>query len=356
MTISWYVPILSVSVIPRFLSQTQTQIESAEKLVNSYFETHTSVYPKMVRFAFHSCVGPSGCNGCININHPDNKGLENILEDLNELYIQTSGFSRADFWALSAVTVLDFVKPSKTENKKEYIFGRIDCEQSPNETDFWEYPEPRKDWAHVERIFGENSIFGLTVNETVALIGGAHSLGKPHLQVSGFEKPWDPSETTLDNTNLNFMYYNDYEQALSPENKTQWYGVGNGMYHKFGAFNTDVALWKNITLNSTGIEGSVVGCRDSKNTVKLHSCQNNPKTSKYFKSLATGSSSQLFEDFRAAYLKMLKAGLVVATTTVETTVASTTPDSTTAEWLTTESSGFKHIFSIVGLSLISTFH
>ena len=184
-----------LTLISRISAQSLSEISIAENLTDEYFKSHPTIYPKMVRFAFHSCVGDFGCNGCLNIEHPDNKGLEKIFADLNEIYDKTTGFSRADFWALAGLRVLDFVKPGKSENLKEYTFGRQDCESSPFESDYWEYPNPREDWNHVVEIFGENSIFRLDSKEIVALIGGAHSLGRPKMFNSGFEKPWDPSTT-----------------------------------------------------------------------------------------------------------------------------------------------------------------
>ena len=62
----------------------------------------------------------------------------------------------------------------------------------------------RLGWSHVYQHFGENSVFKLSPNEIVALIGGAHSLGKMHPENSGFEKPWDTTETTCDNFFVNF--------------------------------------------------------------------------------------------------------------------------------------------------------
>ena len=57
---------------------------------------------------FHDCVG--GCNGCINFNNPDNKGLEPAVNTLNQIYNSNNfhqfGVSRADFWALAASRAL----------------------------------------------------------------------------------------------------------------------------------------------------------------------------------------------------------------------------------------------------------
>ena len=122
------------------------------------------------------------------------------------------------------------------------------------------------------------------------------------------------------------MYFNEYEQAKNSEGNYQWYGIGNGIYHKFGAFNTDVCLWKNISVVTNAADkdyGKVLedsGCLDKDNNVRLHACPDNPVTKDYFKELAnTGSSELLFEDFRKAFLKMLKAGLKIDKTTTEFT-------------------------------------
>ena len=34
--------------------------------------------------AFHDCVGPDGCDGCVNMNNTANKGLQEIIEFLDE--------------------------------------------------------------------------------------------------------------------------------------------------------------------------------------------------------------------------------------------------------------------------------
>ena len=34
--------------------------------------------------AFHDCVGPDGCDGCVNMNNTANKGLQEIIEFLGK--------------------------------------------------------------------------------------------------------------------------------------------------------------------------------------------------------------------------------------------------------------------------------
>ena len=36
----------------------------------------------MIFEAFHDCVGPDGCDGCLNLNTPDNAGLGEIRDIL----------------------------------------------------------------------------------------------------------------------------------------------------------------------------------------------------------------------------------------------------------------------------------
>ena len=47
--------------------------------------------------AFHDCVGPDGCDGCLNVNDTDNAGLTDIVEDLTSL--RNGGFRRYDSFA-----------------------------------------------------------------------------------------------------------------------------------------------------------------------------------------------------------------------------------------------------------------
>ena len=60
--------------------------------------------PAMVRLTFHDCVG--GCDGCLNVNDPDNAGLGDLVAALEEVY-QSEGLadiiSRADLWALLGI-------------------------------------------------------------------------------------------------------------------------------------------------------------------------------------------------------------------------------------------------------------
>ena len=62
----------------------------------------------MLRLTFHDCVG--GCDGCINVNDPDNAGLGTLVADLEQVY-QEEGLvdiiSRADLWALLGIWAVE---------------------------------------------------------------------------------------------------------------------------------------------------------------------------------------------------------------------------------------------------------
>ena len=77
--------------------------------------------PKFVKInliqilGFHDCIG--GCNGCINFNNGDNKGLELAVDTLTKLYtenhVKKENVSLADFFALAAtVAVTEAVRDS----------------------------------------------------------------------------------------------------------------------------------------------------------------------------------------------------------------------------------------------------
>ena len=84
------------------------------------------VKPAMLRLTFHSCVG--GCDGCLNVNDPDNAGLENLVADLEEVY-QSEGLadiiSRADLWALLGIWAVE-----ETIDKSNEECG--DCDTVPD--------------------------------------------------------------------------------------------------------------------------------------------------------------------------------------------------------------------------------
>ena len=156
-----------------------------------------------VRLAFHDCASGS-CDGCINHNIDENKGLKKYTDELDAAYganpIVNEKMSRADFYMLAGVVALDeAAEPGSSSNVhfnglNLFKFGRTDCSSSPNGA------EPTSDFlsAHTGRFDKNNGIHkffkdkfgtGFTLQDSVAILG-AHTLGKCDFDNSKFEGKW----------------------------------------------------------------------------------------------------------------------------------------------------------------------
>lgn len=292
-------------------SQTGYQMQQAIEFANEYFNEHRDRIPTVVRFAFHSCHGKPGCNGCLNMDNPDNAGLDGVYKAMNDYYnkiAQPHEFSRADFWNVFYVEVLKRIAPvAGSDFEIIHTAGRKDCNESPHESDLWHYPNPRAGWEEVKRQFGVNSDYGFNAREIVALIGGAHSLGDCNLENSGFEHGWDLTYFDADGA---FVRQMGRDQFYSRENKAgnhQWYRKQdedhNGPNFMMN-LNTDFAIIKNFTIKDETTGEVDDACKtDSRN------CKDNLETKDYFERYQSGSGSvNLFMDFVEVYYKMLNKG------------------------------------------------
>merc|ERR1719192_2357658 len=100
-------PLLSVLII---LAADCSGLTSSEvsKVLRKTRGVVASAKPAMVRLTFHDCVG--GCDGCLNVNDPDNAGLEDLVADLEAVYQSEnlgSIISRADMWALLGIWAVE---------------------------------------------------------------------------------------------------------------------------------------------------------------------------------------------------------------------------------------------------------
>ena len=206
----------------------QSQFDEISGRVYSSLDRFWDVQPTVVRLGFHDCVGSDGCNGCLDLTNPDNSGLTfatNYLEPIYQDYGATV-LSRADFWALSAITAVELGidiansaivgcggsgkrrkrKNRRGKNKKNkspkqgqscvpplqmtFRWGRLDCrfdDDNYNITSDDIYPSPEMNNAEVTNYF--NAEFGLTAEQTVALLG-AHTLGLAQTNQSGYDGFW----------------------------------------------------------------------------------------------------------------------------------------------------------------------
>ena len=56
--------------------------------------------------AFHDCVGPDGCDGCLNTNDGENAGLADIIEKLSVL---REGNRRTEGFTVRTMTISNFL-------------------------------------------------------------------------------------------------------------------------------------------------------------------------------------------------------------------------------------------------------
>ena len=295
--------------------------------------------PPAVRFGFHTCF-ERGCNGCIDFDNEANAGLEKIYQLLNDIYdnkmtlypkenyvIPKNDFkmSRADFWALSAWHAATTAFPDNAEclsiakqEKFKFKYGRKDCSTSPK-ADYPKinFPNEKLGVEEILRSFGPNSIFNLTEDECVALISGGHSLGRAHLDASGYEGPWNRSPETLDNNFIESLVKDIWKQRKNPHSEKNLYQY----YVEYRDYksdptvglNTDISLLKNITLVDSNL--TTIGTNNGQITQECERINHNQDIcgesifavrSKYY---AENKDAILVQDFADVYDKLLKTTL-----------------------------------------------
>jgi hypothetical protein len=168
---------------------------------------------KFVRLAFNDCVG--GCDGCVDLHHPKNFGLDHpifALQPIVDLYSGNySGLSRADIWALAALTGAEMSQGSEKVSFDMKWFGRVDCENtdqictnreghevecSATRGSHRNIPDPNLSTRELLQWFEQE--FGFDTYESVALMG-AHSLGQKRQFNTGYDGSSTVNEYRLDN-------------------------------------------------------------------------------------------------------------------------------------------------------------
>ena len=190
-------------------------ISAAVDTIQNIINNDRTLAPKFIRLAFHDCIGI--CDGCVDLSNPDNNGLAgpiNALSDLSELHgAAQTGLTRADIWALAAITGANHAKPDTDFYFKFRFHGRTNCENTgqsclgfvgqdvgctattgPHRT----MPPANADTEDILDFF--NDEFGFTDQETTALMG-VHTIGTASVTNSGFHGPsgWTTNSHILDN-------------------------------------------------------------------------------------------------------------------------------------------------------------
>lgn len=202
-----------------------------------------SAGPVLLRLSWHvcgtyeKCRGTGGSNGGTMRYHeessdPENAGLQNGRRFLEPIKQQFPWITYADLYTLAGVVAVEEMGGPKIE----WHPGRIDYTDATNVPPHGRLPNGAKGAGHVRDIFDRLSF---TDQETVALIG-AHTVGRMHANISGFDGPWVSRPTSFDNWFYVTLMSNNWTWEKSPGGKMQWYNTNRTL----AMLNTDMALRK----------------------------------------------------------------------------------------------------------------
>jgi len=316
------VAIYSAITVEGFTDLTERQVAFVIRKAASVVRSQT---PTAVRLTFHDCVG--GCDGCLNVNNPDNAGLEDIVADLEEVYT-TEGLdsiiSRADMWALMGIWAINSTIDNNnndcaagTHNNANCVtvpdlqvtfqWGREDCATAPySDTDVH---LPAGTLGHTDTMDFFFNEFGFSDRETTALMG-AHTLGAALITQSGFHGTWVSNEVRYFN---NQYYTNIADSSLSWKKRQrtceslndvdldlttcagmttgwQWQSPGVGFN-----INPDMGLYLNFTVSTDGEASCDYDACSLSSTA--------PDVVEF-----SGSNTIWIDEFSKVYTKMLQHG------------------------------------------------
>ncbi|KAL2520368.1 L-ascorbate peroxidase 3 [Forsythia ovata] len=155
--------------------------------------------PIMLRLAWHDAgtydakTKTGGPNGSIRneneYKHDANNGLKIAIDLCEEVKAKHPKISYADLYQLAGVVAVEVTGGPTID----FVPGRKDSTLSPEEG---RLPDAKKGSSHLRDIFYR---MGLSNRDIVALSGG-HTLGKAHIERSGFEGPWTREPQKFDNS------------------------------------------------------------------------------------------------------------------------------------------------------------
>ncbi len=178
------------------------------------------------------------------------------------------GVTRADIWALAAISTADFLKGGQNTIFSFDWYGRPTCDQRNDtclESDCSKTrgPDrklPSSDLDTHGMLAYFNDTFGLTAKETVALMG-VHTAGLVHREFSGFVGDgWSKTHAHLDNTyyvelvgagaSLDDRVQGSLNWTLSEVNNSDLVGIPNRFewtQNKLVMLNADIALVRDFS-------------------------------------------------------------------------------------------------------------
>lgn len=137
-------------------------------------------------------------DGCVDLNHPGNAGLQPTIAALDALWApkHCAKISRADFWFFAAKVVIEESTPYIQADSSIFRIGnfsipfhtgRVDRVSCPTVAPTTSLPGAEGGADEIRRTLMDN--LGLDVQHTVALLG-AHALGGTSAANSGYSGHW----------------------------------------------------------------------------------------------------------------------------------------------------------------------
>ena len=269
---------------------------------------------KAIRLIFHDCV--SGCNGCVDLDSPDNAGLNCIVGNGNRVFRFAKNLvfygqfkiSLADVYALMAQRAVYLSSIGLTIPVCDFKFGRKTC-TSPQENKEI-FATSLGNWSHVKNFYVDN--FNFSVQEMVAIMG-AHSIGRTWFGESGHYGPW----VSYNNKVFTNQYYInlldkenllEYKTMTTNASKSQWRSAKDSCtgYKKNNCtpkpfqdqrimLNADMSMRKLFeTINESGTPDCTID-----------TCKDNDESKAWIEKYAA-SEPEFKKDFGAVFQKLIE--------------------------------------------------
>ncbi|XP_067938850.1 putative ascorbate peroxidase [Watersipora subatra] len=276
-------------VPPVHTSQPEVSLSSLRRSMTAFLgQNSLRRIPGTVRLVYHSCVGNTGCDGCINSKTMNNLGLMTVYYDAISLWKKLGRpIGLADFIVLLGTVSVEtaFAQPGGPGRRQlPFRTGRRSC-SDPINYNLDHVFAMGQNTDSVEFLMGQ---FGLTRKLAIALLG-AHSLGRCNPETSGFFGPWDNTQQTLDNAYYLALMNGNWRLVDSSNGFTQWIDGGKMMLH------ADMTLLRNLRISND----ETPSCRLSSQ------CPFNRANSRRVENYAQNQNVWA-DDFVRAFLKMVE--------------------------------------------------
>jgi len=284
--------------LPGIVSQYVEDFRSDFDVRDNTRNDYRPLLANVVRLAFHYCVGDSGCDGCIDMSHPDNAGLDlsvDYLEDKAPAWLE-SGLSKADLFAFAAMVAANMALGNAgwESDLSNFEIGRTDCDATEVTNEV--FPD-----SHVSPFAFFEDNFGFTARETTVIMG-AHTLGRAQVGNSGFQNFWTQNALDLENDYYVALERPPWRQRMVPGGSNfQWDQAPppGRAGAPLMALNADMFLIRNVMPNEDGRENLCAG--DFRDCMAA-------ETRPIVQSFTTPQGQAQFqEEFKEVYLSMLRS-------------------------------------------------